>query len=67
MGKEGDIKYRWNKNNPTEVDIARKTFEKYRKEGYLAFRMTDGNRGEMMTEFDPDAERILFSPPMQGG
>lgn len=69
MGREGDTKYAWDKNNPADVAIARRTFNKFRQQGYLAFRITDGaeSKGDQMTEFDPEAERIIFCPQMRGG
>jgi hypothetical protein len=70
MGREGDTKYAWDKTSPADVAIARRTFNKFRQEGYLAFRVKDGggeSKGELMTEFDPDAEKIVFCPQMRGG
>lgn len=66
MGLEGDSKYIWDKTKPVEVEIAKSTFI---KKGYLAFKVSDekGNKGEQALEFDPEAERYIFSPPMQGG
>jgi hypothetical protein len=69
MGREGDTKHIWNKNDPVEVEAARKQFDHFRSKKYLAFHVKgkDGDKGEQMTEFDPNAERIIFTPPMQGG
>lgn len=69
MGRDGDTKYMWDANKQDEVDIARKTFESFRKKGYLAFRATgkEGAKGEQIRTFQPDAERIIFVPPMVGG
>lgn len=70
MGKEGDTKFSWDKNNPADVAIARRTFNRYRMDKYVAYRIMDGsteNKGEIMDEFDPEAERIIFSPQMRGG
>jgi hypothetical protein len=69
MGREGDSKYIWDKNNAIEVEIARNMFNAFRDKGYLAFKVTnqDGSKGEQTREFDANAERYIFSPPMQGG
>lgn len=69
MGSEGDTKYAWDRSNPADVAIARRTFNRFRQDGYLAFRVRDGaeSKGEQMTEFDPDAERIIFCPQLRGG
>jgi hypothetical protein len=69
MGKEGDVKTIWNPKNADEVENARKTFNDMKKKGYLAFKVAkDGEKGEQMTEFDPDAAKmILMVPAFQGG
>ncbi len=70
MGKEGDTKYSWDRSNPADVAIARKTFNKFRAIGHTAYRVSDKNgesRGEVMTSFDPEAEKIIFSVQMAGG
>jgi len=69
MGKEGDTKLIWDRRNADEVDNARRSFDDLRKKGYLAFRVTgkDGEKGEQMTAFDPEAERMIMVPQMKGG
>ncbi len=70
MGKEGDTKSIWDKNNPDEVEAARKQFDfLVTQKKYAAFYVTgkDGEKGEQMRNFDPKAERIIFVPPMAGG
>lgn len=69
MGKEGDTKYIWDKNNAAEVDVARTTFNGFVKDKkYLAFKVNDkGDKGEQVREFDPNHERYIFAPPMVGG
>jgi hypothetical protein len=69
MDRTGDTKTMWSKSNPDEVEIARDTFRKFKDKGYAAFSVKgkDGERGEQMHEFDPDAERIIFVPALQGG
>ncbi len=69
MGKEGDVKTIWDRSKPDEVAHARATFDTMRKKGYLAFRCSnkDGDKGEQMREFDPDAQMMIMVPPMQGG
>ncbi len=69
MGKAGDSKYIWDPNNTVECEIAKDTFDAYRARGYLAFQVVgkDGSEGDQMTEFDPQAGRIIFVPPMAGG
>jgi len=69
MGQEGDTKYIWDKTKPTEVEIARDTFNKFVKENkYLAFKVVgDGKQGDQAREFDPNEERYIFVPAMVGG
>lgn len=69
MGKAGDSKFMWDPRNSVETDIARETYEAYRARGYMAFRVEgkEGDTGEQMLEFDPEAGRIIFCPPMAGG
>jgi len=70
MGKEGDTKSIWDKNNPDEVEAARKQFDfLVREKKYMAFHVEGekGDKGKQMKEFDPKAERVIFVPPMAGG
>lgn len=69
MGAEGDLKKIWDRNNQDEVDDAKASFNRLTKEKrYLAFRVNkDGEKGEQMREFDPHAERMILTPPLQGG
>ncbi len=70
MGREGDTKYIWDKNNPAEVEVARTTFYSFVKDKkYLAFKVNAaGNKdGEQVRDFDPAHERYIFCPPMVGG
>jgi hypothetical protein len=69
MGKEGDTKYIWDKNNAAEVEVARSTFNSFVKDKkYLAFKVNGaGDKGEQVRDFDPTAERYIFAPMMVGG
>jgi hypothetical protein len=75
MGERGDTKHMWDKNKPAEVDAARALFNSLTGKrsdgghGYRAFHVKgkDGEPAEQMTEFEPDAERIIFVGPKQGG
>ncbi len=53
-----------------EIDneIARKTFDKLRQKGYLAYEMdADTRRGEQLIVFDKTAETVIMNPPLMGG
>lgn len=69
MGARGDTKYLWDKTKPVEVEAARAQFAKFREQGYAAFSVTgkNGEKGELIREFDPNIDAIIFSPQMQGG
>lgn len=68
MGKEGDTKFHWNKNDPKSVEAAKEVFDQHRAKSYLAFSMNaKGDQGEQMKDFDPEAGSVLFIPQMQGG
>lgn len=64
----GDTKIIWDPNNTDEVENARRSFTDLRAKGYLAYKVTpDGSKGEVIREFDPDAEKIILAPPLRGG
>jgi hypothetical protein len=68
IDRTGDTKLEWDRNVPVEVEAAKASFTLHKKKGYLAYRTrADGSRGEVITEFDPAAERIIMAPPVQGG
>ena len=69
MGEPGDTKHIWDKRKPEEVKAAKALFKSLTDAGYRAYRVTgkDGDRGEQMSEFDPDAERMIMVPAFQGG
>lgn len=68
MGQSGDTKVVWDADHPDEVNQARRTFEELRAKGFNAYEVTrKGEKGNMVTNFNPDAEKIILAPPMQGG
>jgi hypothetical protein len=68
MDGTGDTKVVWDKNNRDEVDTARSSFDKLRAKGYLAYSVKkNGDPDVQIHTFDPNAERIILSPPLQGG
>ena len=69
MGEPGDTKHIWDKRKEEEVEAARTLFKALTKKGYRAFHVTgkDGEKGEQMNEFDPNAERVILVPQMAGG
>jgi hypothetical protein len=68
MDRSGDTKIIWDSSKPDEVDTARQTFDRLRKKGYMAYSVKKGgDKGEVIREFDPDAEKIILAPQMVGG
>jgi len=66
--KDGDVKLIWDRSRPAEVKSCRTQFDELRKQGYLAYKVKgDGSTGKQIFEFDPDAERIILIPAVQGG
>lgn len=64
----GDTKIMWDSAREAEVDVARNTFNNLRRKHYTAYSVKkNGEPGRVITEFDPDAEKIIMSPPMAGG
>lgn len=66
---EGDIKLIWDSENEVEVEHARKTFDSMKTKGYAAYsvRGKAGEKGDVLTKFDPEAERIILAPRLVGG
>ena len=69
LDQTGDTKLIWDRNNRDEVDAARELFGKLKKKGHLAYtvRGEKGDKGDVIQEFDPTAERIIMSPRLIGG
>lgn len=64
----GDTRVEWDPANATEVEIARKAFDRLKDKKYLIYRTrADGSQGEIMRKFDPAAERIIAAPQTVGG
>ena len=68
IDQTGDTKIIWDADQKAEVEAARDTFNKLRKKNYNAYAVKkDGEKGSIITEFDPAAEKIIMAPPMAGG
>ena len=64
----GDTKIIWDSSKEDEVSTARDTFDKLRKKGYAAYSVDrKGEKGTVLREFDPNAEKIILAPPTVGG
>lgn len=70
LGIRGDEKLTWDPRDDLQVRKAHNKFEELLSLGYLAFVSEDiggTKRGRQISEFEPDAERLIMVPPMQGG
>jgi hypothetical protein len=67
MDKEaGDLPISWDSDDDDQVEIA--AFDKAKSKGMVMYK-TDkkGNKGEVITKFDKNAERIIAAPALVGG
>lgn len=68
MDVTGDTKVMWSADNPDEVEAAKETFDRLKKKKFLAYTVKDnGEKGEVIREFDKTAERIIMAPQLVGG
>lgn len=69
MGQPGDTRVMWNPDNTDEVKAAKRQWDDLvGKKRFRGFRVkSDGEKGEQVTEFDPDAAKLIIVPPMAGG
>lgn len=58
---DGDRKHLWDPSVPAETADARRRFGELVGSGYRAYRVgRRGQRGDRITDFDPEAGEILF-------
>ena len=69
VDRTGDTRVSWNRSAVAEVENAQKMFDDLTKKGYLAYTIdpVDGGKAEQIKKFDPNAERIVLTPPLAGG
>lgn len=68
MDPTGHTSISWDADVDIEVSIARSAFDEAIKKGYQAFRVRgEDQKGERLTAFDPEAEKILLIPQLKGG
>jgi hypothetical protein len=68
MDQTGDSRFLWDKDSPDEVAGARAQFDIMKGKGYLAYTVDEsGNKGEVIREFDPNAQAIIMVPQTVGG
>lgn len=68
MDHTGDTRFMWDKDKPEEVAAAKAQFDTLKRKNYLAYTVNaDGSQGEVIREFDPEAQAIIMSPQLVGG
>jgi hypothetical protein len=68
LDRTGDTKLVWDSAQEDEIDAARKMFDDLKKKGYAAFSVKkNGDKGEVIKKFDPEAEKIIMAPALVGG
>jgi hypothetical protein len=68
MDETGDTKTLWDPRRPDEVEVARNTFNTLKGKGYMIYKVgADGEKGSVMHEFDPKAEKLIAVPAVVGG
>lgn len=65
MGSSGDEKIQWDTDVQETVDIAAKKFAELLLSGHLGYVTVGQTRS--LSEFDPNAERIVMTIPLAGG
>lgn len=62
--KDGDKRITWNNQDFAQIRQAKETFDRLVTEGLVPYRVGLGGKAtsEVMAEFDPYAEEILFLP-----
>lgn len=68
LDRSGDTKHIWDRSSDIEVEEARSLFDRMKAKGMQAWSVTrKGDKDRRITEFDPQAEKIIFAPALVGG
>lgn len=68
LDETGDTKTIWDTDKPDEVEVAREQFDKLKKKGYVFYTVKkNGEQGEVMHKFDPEAGKMIAVPRVVGG
>lgn len=69
LDRSGDTKHIWDRRNPDEVQVMRDLFNTMTQEkGMQAWSVSrKGDKDRRITEFDPQAEKVIFAPALVGG
>lgn len=68
LDRTGDTRIIWDPENEEEVENARRTFNELREKRFVAYAVrAGGGKGEVIRQFDPEAEKLILAPPLVGG
>lgn len=68
LDETGDTKVVWDPNKDEEVAAARTTFDSLKAKGYSAYKVDrNGEKGEVMRNFDATAAKVILAPRTVGG
>jgi len=68
LDESGDTRLTWDSEVQDEIDAAKAMWTKMKAKGYLGYSVDrKGEKGKVLDEFDPNAEKIIMSPQMKGG
>lgn len=57
----------WNKERINEVEAAKKQFDQYLRQGWLAFAVHADKIPRQIFNFDASSEKIILTPIVEGG
>jgi hypothetical protein len=68
MDRSGDVRHEFDDADADAVARAEERFRALTGKGFRAVALgKDGTRGRLLRGFDPEVERTLFIPHLQGG
>jgi hypothetical protein len=68
MDRSGDTRHEFDGADAEAVALADERFQALTAKGFRAVALTeDGSPGTLLRTFDPQVERTLFVPHLQGG
>lgn len=66
--EEGDLRIEWDPQDQSQVALAGEAFQGARSRGMTGYKVEQGGqRGELITQFEAEAQRIVMAPQMVGG
>lgn len=57
----------WDETSISEVETAKKRFDHYIKQGWLAFAVRSDGIPRQIFKFDASSEKIILTPIVEGG